>query len=224
MKIALLGGTGPQGQGLALRWALAGVDVVMGSRNHDKGKRIAEELQPRLGQAEGSITGMSNAEAVAEADEFVVLATPFAGHQPTLESLKDALKGKILIDVVVPLAEGNAKKFAPPPEGSATEQAVAILGDDTPVVGAIHNVSAYVLDQVESRINCDVLMCGNDKDAKDKATPLIEKLGVNVYNAGLAVSARAIEHMTAILIRLNGSKATPFRHAGLKIWAEEPGA
>lgn len=221
MKIALLGGTGPQGRGLALRWALAGVDVVIGSRQHDKGKRIAEEMAERLGDAPGKITGMSNPEAVAEAEEFVVLATPFAGHQPTIESLKDALKGKILIDVVVPLAEDNPKKFVAPPEGSATEQAQALLGDDTAVVGAIHNVSAHVLDHVETPINCDVLICGNKKEAKDRATPLVEKLGVKVYNAGLAVSARAIEHMTAILIRLNSSKTTPFRHAGIKIWAED---
>lgn len=220
MKIALLGGTGPQGRGLALRWALAGVDVVVGSRDHERGQRIGEELQERLGDAPGKIVGMSNAAAVAEADEFVVLATPFAGHEPTLTSLKDALVGKILVDVVVPLAEGNAKKYDPPPEGSATEQAVRILGEDIPVVGAIHNISAYVLDKVDLPINCDVLMCGNSKEAKDKATPLVEKLGVNVYNCGLAVSARAIEHMTAILIRLNGSKATPFKHAGLKIWPE----
>ena len=220
MKIALLGGTGPQGQGLALRWALAGVDVVMGSRQHEKGARIAEELSQRLGDAPGRITGMSNAEAVAEAEEFVVLATPFAGHQPTLDALKDALQGKILIDVVVPLAEGNAKKFDPPPEGSATEAAQALLGDAVPVVGALHNVSAHVLDQVDTPINCDVLICGNNKEAKDKAQALIEKLDVKVYNVGLAVSARAVEHMTAILIRLNGSKTTPFRHAGLKIWAE----
>lgn len=222
MKIALLGGTGPQGRGLTLRWALAGVDVVVGSRQHEKGKRIAEELMERLGtDAPGTITGMSNAEAVAEAEEFVVIATPFAGHQPTLESLQEALKGKILVDVVVPLAEDNPKKYAPPPEGSATEQAQALLGDDTPVVGAIHNISAYVLDQVDAPINCDVLLCGNKKEAKDRVTPLVEKLGVTVYNTGLAVSARAIEHMTAILIRLNSSKVTPFRHAGIKIWAEE---
>ncbi len=220
MKIALLGGTGPQGCGLALRWALAGVDVVVGSRQEEKGQRIADELAQRMGDAPGSITGTSNAKAVAEAEEFVVLATPFAGHRPTLESLKEALKGKILVDVVVPLAEGNAKKFAPPPEGSATEEAQAILGDEQSVVGAIHNISAHVLDQVDQPINCDVLMCGNQKEAKDRATELIERLGVKVYNAGLAVSARAIEHMTAILIRLNGSKATPFRHAGLKIWPE----
>ncbi len=220
MRIALLGGTGPQGRGLALRWAMAGVDVVVGSRVKERGQKIAEELAERLGNAPGHITGTSNAEAVHQAEEFVVLAVPFVGHRPTLESLKDDLKGKILVDVVVPLAEDNPKKVVMPPEGSATEEAQAILGDDIPVVGAIHNISAHVLDQTDMPINCDVLVCGNSKEAKDKVEPLVQKLGVKTYNAGLAVSARAIEHMTAILIRLNSSKATPFKHAGIKIWAE----
>ena len=122
--------------------------------------------------------------------------------------------------MVVPLAEDNPKKVEMPPEGSATEEAQAILGDDTPVVGALHNVSAAVLDKIESPINCDVLVCGNSKEAKDKVIPLVEKLGVTTYNAGLAVSARAIEPITSILIRLNMSKATPFKHGGIKIWPE----
>ncbi len=220
MKIALLGGTGPQGRGLALRWALAGVDVIVGSRQREKGERIAEELTERLGKSPGGITGMSNVEAVAEADEFVILTVPYGGHRATLESLKEELKGKILIDVVVPLAEDNPKKVIMPPEGSATEEAQAILGDESAVVGALHNVSARVLDNISTPINCDILMCGNNKKAKDEASPLIEKLGVKVYNAGLAVSARAIEHLTAILIRLNSSRETPFRHAGIKIFPE----
>ncbi len=220
MKVALLGGTGPQGRGLALRWALAGVDVLVGSRVKERGEKIAEEFNERLAGKGNRIAGMSNAEAVAQVDDFVVLAVPYAGHRPTLEALKEALQEKILIDVVVPLAEDNPKKVIMPPEGSATEEAQAILGDGVPVVGAIHNVSADVLDQTDLPINCDVLICGNRKDAKDKATPLIERLGVKVYNCGLAESARAIEHMTAILIRLNVSKTTPFKHAGIRIWPE----
>jgi len=223
MKIALLGGTGPQGRGLALRWAMAGVSVLVGSRVHEKGQKIAEELNQRLGSAGPAIRGMSNAEAVAEAEEFVVLATPYAGHRPTLESLRDALKGKVLIDVVVPLAEDNPKKVIMPPEGSATEEAQAILGEGTAVVGAIHNVSAWVLDKTEMPINCDVLICGNSKEAKDKAAALVERLGVKVFNAGLAESARAIEQLTSILIRLNLSKETSFKHAGVRIWPEQTG-
>ncbi|NKB23171.1 MAG: NADPH-dependent F420 reductase [Kiritimatiellae bacterium] len=220
MKIALLGGTGPQGRGLALRWALAGVDVIVGSRNAERGQKIAEELSERLGKAKGKIIGMSNADAVAQADEFVVLAVPYAGHRPTLESLKDSLHEKILVDVVVPLVEDNPKKVSMPPEGSATEEAQAILGESIPVVGALHNVSAHVLDKTDLPVNCDVLVCGQNKEAKDKVIALVEKLGVQAFNAGLAVSARAIEPITSILIRLNISKGTPFKHAGIKIWPE----
>ena len=221
MKIALLGGTGPQGRGLALRWAMAGVDVVVGSRARERGEQIAAELSERLGTATGCITGADNETAAREADEFVVLAVPYAGHRPVLEALAPALAGKILVDVVVPLAEGNPKKMAMPPEGSATEEAQAILGDAVPVVGALHNVSAAVLDHTELPIHCDILVCGNDKGAKDRVTGLVEKLGVTVYNAGLAESARGVESLTSILIRLNISKATPFRHAGLRIWSEK---
>lgn len=222
MKIALLGGTGPQGKGLALRWARAGVEVLVGSRSAERGAQIAQELNDRLAGSGTPIRGMSNEDAVQQSDRFVVLAVPYAGHEPTLEWLKGAMAGKILIDLVVPLAEDDPKKVVMPPEGSATEEAQALLGPEIPVVGALHNVSAWVLDRIDKPIHCDVLLCGDSKEAKDEATPLIEKLGVTVYNAGLAVSARAIEHMTAILIRLNISKTTPFKHAGLKIWAEAP--
>lgn len=220
MKIALLGGTGPQGKGLALRWARAGVDVLVGSRSAERGEAIAAELNERLAGQGTTILGMSNEEAVKQSERFVVLAVPYVGHEPTLEWLKACMDGKILIDVVVPLAADDPKKVVMPPEGSATEEAQALLGPDIPVVGALHNVSAWVLDKIDSPIHCDILICGNDKTAKDEAAVLIEKLGVKVYNAGLAVSARAIEHMTAILIRMNISKVTPFKHAGLKIWAE----
>ena len=220
MKIALLGGTGPQGRGLALRWAMAGVEVLVGSRSAEKGQKIGDELNERLAGKGTPVQGMSNEEAVKGADEFVVLAVPYAGHNPTLEALKEHLAGKILIDVVVPLDPDNPKKFVAPDAGSATEEAQALLGKDIPVVGAIHNISAHVLDQLDAQINCDVLMCGNSKAAKDKAEELVQKLGVTTYNCGLAVSARCIEHITAMLIRLNMSKATPFKHAGIKIWPE----
>jgi len=220
MKIALLGGTGPQGRGLALRWALAGVEVLVGSRSADRGQAIAETLNERIDGSGIPVRGMSNEDAVREADELIILAVPYAGHNPTLEALKPLMEGKILVDVVVPLAPDNPKKFVAPEAGSATEEAQHLLGDDIPVVGAIHNISAWVLDQTSQAINCDVLLCGNNKEAKDKAADLIGKLGVTSYNCGLAVSARCIEHLTAILIRLNMSKATPFKHGGIKIWAE----
>jgi len=220
MKITVIGGTGPQGSGLAQRFALAGVDVIVGSRDGARAESIAAELMDPLEGAPGSIVGMDNLSAVQAADEMVVLAVPYGGHDTTLDAIRSGLAHKILIDIVVPLADGNPKKAAMPPEGSATEAAQAILGEEVPVVGALHNVSAHVLADLKQEINCDILVCGNDLEAKNKVIALIERLGVTCYNCGLAESARCIEALTPILIRLNMSKSTPFRHGGVKIWAE----
>ncbi len=220
MKITVIGGTGPQGSGLAQRFALAGVDVIVGSRDGARAESIAAELMDPLEGAPGSIVGMDNLSAVQAADEMVVLAVPYGGHDTTLDAISSGLERKILIDIVVPLADGNPKKAAMPPEGSATEAAQAILGEEVPVVGALHNVSAHVLADLKQEINCDILVCGNDLEAKNKVIALIERLGVTCYNCGLAESARCIEALTPILIRLNMSKSTPFRHGGVKIWAE----
>lgn len=221
MRIALIGGTGPQGRGLALRWAQAGIDVLIGSRSADRGRELASPLTARLKGGAGSISGMSNMEAASEAEEFVVLTVPYSGHRSTIEALKGILASKILIDLAVPLAQGNPKAVTMPPEGSATEEAQSILGSDIPVVGALHNVSAHVLEQLDRPINCDVLVCGNNKTAKTRVIELVERLGIRAYNVGLADSARAIERLTAILIRLNITKAYPFRHAGIRIWPED---
>jgi NADPH-dependent F420 reductase len=220
MKITVIGGTGPQGSGLAQRFALAGVDVIVGSRDQARAEAIAAELSAPLEAAPGAITGMENLAAVQAADEIIILAVPYGGHDATLEAIRGGLAGKILVDIVVPLAEGNPKKAAMPPEGSATEAAQAMLGEEIPVVGALHNVSAHVLADLDQDINCDILVCGNDLEAKKRVMALIEKLGVTCYNCGLAESARCIEALTPILIRLNISKTTPFRHGGVKIWAE----
>ena len=219
MKIAILGGTGPQGKGLALRFATAGVDVAIGSRNAERAAEVATELNVQLNGAEGTISGLDNDAAVAAADEIVVLAVPFSAHNATLETICEAMQGKILVDIVVPLAEGDPKAVAMPAEGSATEAAQALLGDEIPVVGALHNVSAATLNKLDQAINCDILVCGNDLDAKNKVISLIEQLDLRAYNAGPAVNARCIEAITPILIRLNISKKVPFSHAGIKIWA-----
>jgi len=220
MKIAILGGTGPQGSGLALRFAMSGVDVVLGSRDALRASEIAQELNAKLSDCVGSISGLDNESAVAAADELVILAVPYSAHDATLEALKTGLSGKILIDIVVPLGP-KPTMVDMPPEGSATEAAQALLGEHIPVVGALHNVSAHTLNALDKSINCDILVCGNDLDAKKKVMALINKLDVATYNAGPAANARCIEAITPILIRLNISKAVPFSHAGLKIW--EPG-
>jgi NADPH-dependent F420 reductase len=148
----------------------------------------------------------------------VILSVPWAAHNATLEALKGALHGKILVDIVVPLKEGDPKKVDMPPEGSATEAAQAILGDEIPVMGALHNVSAATLNNLDWDINCDVLVCGNGLKPRQRVMQLVETLGVTAYNAGDAEAARCIEALTPILIRINISKQVPFTHAGVKIW------
>jgi hypothetical protein len=221
MKIAIIGGTGPQGKGLALRFAKAGADIVIGSRDGDRAQAVADELMTLIPNASGTITGSDNISSTEQADQLVIFAVPFSAHNATLESIKPALKNKILVDIVVPLAEGNPKKVDMPAEGSATEAAQVLLGDDIPVVGALHNVSAVTLNNLEHKINCDILVCGNNLDAKNAVIEALKLLDVQSYNAGLADSARCIEAITPILIRLNISKAVPFTHAGIKVWAPE---
>jgi NADPH-dependent F420 reductase len=135
--------------------------------------------------------------------------------------LKPHLSGKILVDIVVPLAPNDPKLVEMPPEGSATEAAQALLGSDIPVIGALHNVSATTLNNLDWQINCDILICGNSLEARKKVMALVSKLDVQTYNAGNAQAARCIEAITPILIRQNISKAVPFTHAGIKIWAPD---
>lgn len=219
--IAILGGTGPQGSGLALRFARAGVPVVIGSRDADRAQAKADALREQLGKEAADIVGTDLCSAVRAAESMVILAVPYAAHDETLRSVQDLLPGKVLMDIVVPLAQGNPRMMDMPAEGSATEAAQALLGESIPVVGALHNVAAAMLNDLSKAINCDVLVCGNDSEANRQAMELIRKLGVETYNCGPASSARCIEAMTSILIRLNISKAVPFTHAGIKICAPE---
>ena len=219
--IAILGGTGPQGQGLALRFARAGVSVALGSRDGERAKAIAAELNNKLSAYPASrhITGVDNGAAVAAAPRVVMLAVPYSGHDETLLAIKATLAGKILVDLVVPLAQGNPRTVAMPQIGSATEAAQALLGTEVKVVGALHNVSAHTLNALDEPINCDILVCGDDVQSTDEVVDLVKRLGVNAYNCGPALNARCIEAITPILIRLNISKKVPFSHAGIRIWA-----
>ncbi len=227
-KVAIIGGTGPQGKGLALRLALAGVSVVLGSRDATKAQDAATEMTALLSDKEvfekgtiADITGMSMEDATKAADELVILSVPYSGHDATLTALAPLLTDKVLVDIVVPLAPGNPKAVEMPKKGSVTEAAQALLGESIPVVGALHNVSAVTLNDLSRAINCDILVCGNDLAAKKKVMALIELMGTKAYNAGLAESARCIEALTPILIRLNISKEVPFSHAGVRICPPE---
>ena len=221
MKLSIIGGTGPQGKGLALRFAKAGFEVALGSREEPRAIEVADSLSSKYPNIMGSITGLSNSEAVAFTDKFVIFSVPWTGHNNTLSEIKNLLVDKILVDIVVPLEDGNPRKVAMPPEGSATEAAQAILGPDIPVVGTLHNVSANTLNHLEKKINCDILVCGNNLAARLETIELLKNLEVQAYNAGDATSARCLEALTPILIRINMSKAVPFSHAGIKIWPPE---
>ncbi len=221
MKLSIIGGTGPQGKGLALRFAKAGFEVALGSRDESRAMKVANSLSSENPNIMGSITGLSNSEAVEFTDKFVIFSVPWTGHNNTLSEIKGMLADKILVDIVVPLQDGNPRKVAMPPEGSATEAAQAILGPDIPVVGTLHNVSANTLNHLEKKINCDILVCGNNLAARLETIELLKNLEVQAYNAGDATSARCLEALTPILIRINMSKAVPFSHAGIKIWPPE---
>ncbi len=212
MKIAILGGTGEQGPGLALRWAKAGEEIIIGSRQKEKGERVAKELNQELGQE--LLKGTDNPTAAAAA-EVVVLTVPYSAHVSTLETVKNQLQDKIFVDVSVPLDPDNPRRVAMPPAGSAAEEAQQILGERVRVVGALQNVSATLLRDPNAAIDCDVLICGKDKEARETVRRLVERLGIHTIDAGPLESARLIEPITALLIRLN------IRHkvhaAGLRI-------
>lgn len=201
MKIAILGGTGEQGPGLALRWAKAGEEVIIGSRQKEKGEKVAVELNQELGKE--LIQGTDNVTAAAAAD-IIVLTVPYSAHVGTIESVKEQCKGKIFVDVSVPLDPDNARRVIMPAAGSASEEAQQVLGPDVKVLCALQNISAHLLREVNAEIDCDVLVCG-DKDARPTVMQLVNKIGggIRAISAGPLEAARQIEPITALLIRLN---------------------
>lgn len=217
--ISILGGTGEQGPGMALRWAKTGAQVIIGSRQRERAERVAMELNQELGQE--LVQGMANPEAAAAAD-VVALTVPFSAHRSTLEAVKPYLQEKILIDVCVPLDPENPRKMLLPPEGSATEEAQALLGEAVKVVAAFQNVSAHELRQLDHSIECDVLVCGNDREARQTVMRLVEQMGLHPVDAGLAYNARVVESITALLIGLNiryKVKGSGLRLTGLPLTA-----
>jgi NADPH-dependent F420 reductase len=196
--IAVIGGTGNEGPGLALRWAKSGqYQVIIGSRQQEKAQRVTAELNARLRQ--DLIRGMINLEAAAAAD-FVVLTVPYSAHASTLESIRSELTGKILVDVTVPLQPPNVYI---PPGGSATAEAQAILGDDVYVVAAFQNVGAAHLEEPHHSIQCDVLVCGDHKPAKAEVIALARAAGMRALDAGPLQNAVVVEGLTALLIGIN---------------------
>jgi len=214
MRIAILGGTGKEGSGLALRWANAGHQVIIGSRDAEKATRVAEELNLALGEVGGRISGAGNLEA-AQAGEVVVLTVPYSAHAATLENARAALTGKVLIDVTVPVNPADITRVSVPVGGSATQEAQALLGDGVKVVAAFQNISFTHLKKLDSPIDCDVLVCGNDAGAKQTALQLIQDAGMRGFDAGPVENAIVVEGLTSVLLAIN--KRHKIKGAGIRI-------
>ena len=205
--IAVLGGTGAEGSGLAMRWAQAGYRVLIGSRSAEKAAEFAAEI---------GAEGMGNAEAAAGCD-IAVLTVPYSAQRPTLSDLKDALQGKILVDVTVPLVPPKVMRVQLPEEGSAAQIAQTVLGDNVRVVSAFQNVSAGHLKDPDHVIDCDVLITGDDPDAREEVVRLATAAGLTAIEAGPLDNAVAAEALTSLLIWINRKYKSP--GAGIRITA-----
>ena len=212
-KIAIIGGTGKEGKGLAFRWAKAGYEVIIGSRKIEKAQNAVLELKELFDNEDINISGMPNWQAI-EAADIAVLTVPFKFHRNVLENLKTHLKGKILIDVTVPLVPPKVTKVQMPEEGSAAQQAQKILGDDTVVVAAFQSISFENLLK-EGQPECDILVCGKKRDARLAVLKLVEDAGLIGWDAGYLENAVVVEGMTSILIGLNKKHGT--KSAGIRI-------
>ncbi|MBI4463894.1 MAG: NADPH-dependent F420 reductase [Acidobacteria bacterium] len=224
-KIAVIGGTGDLGFGLALRWARAGVQVRIGSREEKKAQEAAERIRETLrtttllSESFGlSVEGLQNSQAAAQAS-MVVLAVPFPAQVGILKSIRHSLRETILVDTTVPLAAtlgGKPTRLLGVWQGSAAEQARELVPPAIPVLAAFHHLSAQVLRDLSSSPDCDILVCGDDEEAKQRLFPLVQLIpGLRPIDAGPLEAARIVEGLTALLVSLNRRYGA--HHAGIRI-------
>jgi hypothetical protein len=199
MKIAILGGTGKEGAGLASRWALAGHSIIIGSRDAERAKARAAELRDRTHRI--PMIGASNLEA-ARLGDVVVIALPALGLTATLPEVREACRGKVVVSTVVPLTFGGPRLFTPPPAGSAAEEVQALL-PEAKVVAAFHHIAAHELADTEHPIECDLLYCGADAEAKAVVAELGGSMGLRSLDVGPLTNAGPLEGITAVLATIN---------------------
>jgi NADPH-dependent F420 reductase len=221
--IAIIGGTGPAGMGLAFRWARAGETIIIGSRDEQRAQLAAAAIQLKVG-SQVNVTGMENSAACAAAD-ILMLTVPFESQASLLKKLKPAItEGSILIDATVPLAAGvggRASRTLGVWQGSAAQQAAELVPSGVSVVAAFHNVSAELLG-ADAPLDCDVIVCSDDPDAAQLTRELAAKIpGVRAIDGGKLENARIIEQITALLIGLNIRHKG---HAGIRITGLPPEA
>ena len=210
--IAVLGGAGKEGGGLALRWAHAGHKVVIGSRDATRAAEAAAQINAQIGKDNAS--GSTNIDAAGQA-EIVVLAVPYAAQRATVESVAEALHGKILIDVTVPLVPPKVSRVQLPHNGSAVEAMQKLLGENVRVVSAFQNISAHHLTHLDETIDCDVLVCADDPAAADEVVALAQEIGLGAWNAGVLANSVVSEALTSVLIALNRRYKVP--DSGIRI-------
>ncbi len=198
-SLAIIGGTGTQGKALAARFAKAGVPLFIGSRDAERGAAVAQALNERFGI--NTVQGMSNRDAARAAD-VVMLSVPYAGMQPILEDLHDVASGKIVINIASSLNPEKRTRALVHPRGSITAEIQEFFGEGTRVVAAFQHISPEKLES-EEEIDSDVLVCGGDRDAREKVIALGRQAGFDMYDAGLLPNAVAIETFTAVLIWMN---------------------
>jgi NADPH-dependent F420 reductase len=216
-RIAIIGGTGDQGRGLGLRWARAGFEIIIGSRDAPRAVAAAQELHNALG-GEATIAGAANGEAAAQA-AIVILTVPFAAQIATLKDIREQLApGSLLVDVTVPLEPavgGRPSRVLGVWAGSAAEQCAELAPAGVEVVSAFHNISATVLADLAHTVECDILVCGDSKEAKTRLRPLIEAIpGCRYVDAGALANSRTVEALTALLIGINVRYKA---HTGLRL-------
>jgi NADPH-dependent F420 reductase len=221
--IAVVGGTGPAGMGLALRWARAGETIIIGSRDAQRAQQAAAAIQQKVGN-HANVSGMENSEACVAAD-ILMLTVPFVNQAVLLKQLKKSITpGSILIDATVPLAAGvggRASRTVGVWQGSAAEQAAELVPEEVSVVAAFHNVSAELLFG-DAPLDCDVVVCSDDPDAAQLTRDLAAKIpGVRAVDGGKLENARIVEQITALLIGLNIRHKG---HAGIRITGLPPAA
>ena len=213
--LAILGGTGDLGTGLARRWAQAGYEVIIGSRTQEKAEAAVADLREVMaerGVSEITVQAKENL-AAAEAADIVTLTVPFSHQSSTLEVVKSALQDKILIDVTVPLVPPKVARVQLPQQGSAGQIAQELLGEEVAVVSAFQNVAAAHLQEGRG-VDCDVLVTGNKKAAREEVIKLVEAAGMRGFHAGMINNAAAAEALTSVLITINKQYGC---HAGITI-------
>lgn len=215
-RIAVLGGTGKEGKGLAYRWAKAGHRVIIGSRSNEKAEKAAADIRDLLG-GEYEVSGQDNLSAARQAD-IVVLTVPYSAHRSTLEGLKDTLRGKLLVDVTVPLVPPKITKVQMPEAGSATQEANEILGEDVQICAAFQTISYKHLLHDGDAI-CDVLVTGTSPEARAETIKLVEIAGLIGWDAGPLENSVVVEGLASVLININkkyGSTQAGFQITGVK--------